>query len=102
MTAKLVSPTGRLAGLQASRCGVVREWVGDAQPLLLQNLMIAKQAIRSGKLVGHRPRNIGVVPLKIWPVMHSTAWKGLTAGSLPGVKQNEHGAVTSVVKDALL
>jgi len=101
MTATLVSPTGRLAGLQASRCGVVIEWVKDAQPLPLQNLMIAKQGIRIGKLVGHRPRSIGVVPLNRRPVMHSTAWKGLTVGSLPGAKQNERGAVPSVVEDAL-
>jgi hypothetical protein len=99
-TAQRALGRGELPGLRQSELTAATRRLKDARLPPLPNLMIAKQAIRIGKLVGHRPRNIGVVPTKTRPVMYTTARKVMETGRLPGANQSVLGAATGKVKAA--
>lgn len=99
-TAQKASGRGELPGLRQSELSVATRRLKDARPPPLLNLMTAKQAIRVGNLVGHRPRSIGVVPTRARPAIHTTARKVMETGRLPGANQSVPGAVTSKAQAA--
>lgn len=99
-TAQRALGRGELPGLRQSELTVATRRPKDAPPPPLLNLMTAKQAIAIGNLVGQRPKNIGVVPTKARPAIHTTARKVMETGRLPGASQSVPGAVTSRAKAA--